>query len=432
LKIDSEGRIYFHSDSIFNLQLRITNLRFFQPRTNYLPELFLLMQFSFTTAGESHGKALVTIVEGLPSGLEINLDKINHELWRRQQGYGRGARQKIESDQANILSGIRHGKTLGSPITLLIENRDFVHWTEVMSVAPPENEIKNPRVVKRPRPGHADLVGGQKFQTRDLRDILERASARETAARVAAGALAKQFLENFDAQIRSHVIQLGNIPKKPLSANWETICKIPDDSPLSCTNETAQAQMIQLIDEAKKEGDTLGGIFEVVVKNLIPGIGSHTSWREKLDGRLAQAVMSIQAVKAVEIGEGVKNANLPGSKVHDEIGYEAEKKAFTRKSNRAGGLEGGVTTGAELRVRGYLKPISTLRKALVSVDIDTKQEESAAFERSDITAVPAAGVIGEAMVAIVIANSYREKFGGDSMPEVIRNFQGYVSQLQQY
>lgn len=388
------------------------------------------MNFRFTTAGESHGKALTAIVEGLPAGLEIDVEKINHELWRRQQGYGRGGRMKIETDRVEILSGIRHGKTLGSPVTLLIENRDFVHWTEIMSSEKPETQPKNPRVVSRPRPGHADLAGGQKFGARDLRNILERASARETAARVACGALAKQFLEKFGIEIKSHVIKLGKIPEIPLEKTWEEIYAIEKDAPLNCADKETEAQMMTQVDEAKENGDTLGGIFEVVAKNVVIGLGSHTSWSEKLDGRIAQAFMSIQAVKAVELGEGVRNAARFGSEVHDEIYFEENR--FGRKTNRAGGLEGGITNGEELRVRGYLKPISTLRKALHSVDIETKKEDLAAFERSDITAVPAAGVIGEAMLAIVLANSMREKFGGDSMEEAMRNFESYRNSLKSY
>lgn len=388
------------------------------------------MNFKFTTAGESHGKALVAIVEGLPAGLEIDIEKINHELWRRQQGYGRGGRMKIETDKVEFLSGIRHGKTLGSPITLMIENRDFVHWTEIMSSEKPETEPKNPRIVSRPRPGHADLAGGQKFGVRDLRDILERASARETAARVACGALARQLLENFGIEIKSHVIKLGNVPEIPLQKTWEEISQIEKNAPLNCADKETEDAMVKHIDEAKTNGDTLGGIFEVVAKNSPVGLGSHTSWAEKLDGRIAQAFMSIQAVKAVEIGEGVANAGRFGSEVHDEIYFDENN--FKRKTNRAGGLEGGITNGEELRVRGYLKPISTLRKALHSVDIDTKKEDLAAFERSDITAVPAAGVIGEAMLAIVLANSLREKFGGDSIDEMKQNFESYQKTLHNY
>jgi chorismate synthase len=388
------------------------------------------MHFKFTTSGESHGPALVTIIEGVPAGLTIDKAAIDHELWRRQQGYGRGGRMKIETDTVRILSGIRHGKTLGSPMTLMIENKDFVHWTEVMSPEELTEQPKNQREVKRPRPGHADLAGGQKYQTRDLRNILERASARETAARVAAGAVAKQLLAQFDIQILSHVIRLGSITASPMLKPWEEIAAIPADSPLNCADKDVEAQMIAHIDEAKQNGDTLGGIFEVVAKGAPVGLGSHTSWEDKLDGRIARAIMSIHAVKAVEIGTGVANAGKPGSEVHDEIRHDGA--AFTRPTNRAGGLEGGITNGEEIRVRGYLKPISTLRKALNSVDIDSKQDSPAAFERSDITAVPAAGVIGESMVAIVIANSMREKFGGDSLDEMKRNFASYIEQVEKY
>lgn len=390
------------------------------------------MIFRFTTAGESHGKALVAIVEGLPAGVKISTEKLNHELWRRQQGYGRGGRMRIETDRAEILSGVRHGETLGSPIALLIENKDWQNWTEVMSIEKLEQEPENPRLVTRPRPGHADLAGGQKFQTRDLRDVLERASARETAARVACGALAKQLLENFQIEVKSHVAQLGGIPENSIQASWEQIVAIDESSQINFVDATIEKQIIEKIDQARRAGDTLGGVFEVVAHNLPIGLGSHTSWREKLDGQLAQAVMSIQAVKAVELGTGVANASLFGSAVHDEIGYDVDGVRFNRNSNRAGGLEGGITTGEELRVRGYLKPIATLRRPLKSVDIETKQESLAAFERSDTTAVPAAGVIGEAMVAIVLANSLREKFGGDSLTEMRRNFDSYLEQLSRY
>lgn len=388
--------------------------------------------FRFTTAGESHGRALVAIVEGLPAGLPIDAEKINHELWRRQQGYGRGARMKIEQDRVEILSGVRHGLTLGSPVALMIENKDWQNWDEVMSVEAKEISAEKSRRVKRPRPGHADLAGGLKYDARDLRNVLERASARETAARVACGALAKQLLSQFGVEIRSHVIQLGGIPDKPLELTFDQISAIPDDSPLRCADTGVQQQMIELIDQTKSKGDTLGGIFEVVARDVPPGLGSHTAWDLKFDGKLAQAIMSIPAVKGVAIGVGFEASSLPGSEVHDEIGYDESAKAFTRATNRAGGLEGGVTNGEELRVRGHLKPISTLRRALRSVDIDTKQEERAAFERSDITVVPAAGVIGEAMVALVLTQSMREKFGGDSLGEMRRNFEGYREQLRSY
>jgi chorismate synthase len=388
--------------------------------------------FRFTTAGESHGKALVAIVEGLPAGLPINLDQINQELWRRQQGYGRGARMKIEQDQAEILSGVRHGLTLGSPLALMIENKDWENWSDVMAIDAKDIPAEKSRRVRRPRPGHADLAGGLKYDARDLRDVLERASARETAARVACGAIAKQLLAQFDVEIRSHVIQLGGIPEQPLELTFDQIATIPSDSPLNCADTDAQQRMIELIDQKKAEGDTLGGVFEVVARKVPPGLGSHTSWDQKLDGRLARAIMSIHAVKAAAIGAGIEASSLPGSKVHDEISYNDETKQFMRATNRAGGLEGGVTNGEEVRVRGYLKPISTLRRALRSVDIDTKQEEKAAFERSDITVVPAAGVIGEAMVALVLAGAMREKFGGDSLGEMRRNFAGYREQLREY
>ena len=388
--------------------------------------------FRFTTAGESHGRALVAIVEGLPAGLPINIEQINHELWRRQQGYGRGGRMKIEQDAAEILSGVRHGLTLGSPLAVMIENKDWANWDEVMAVEPNELAPEKSRRVKRPRPGHADLAGGLKYDAHDLRNVLERASARETAARVACGAIAKQLLGQFGIAIRSHTIQLGGIPEQPLELAVDQVSAIPDDSPLRCADAEAQQRMIQLIDQTKAAGDTLGGIFEVIARGAPPGLGSHTAWDLKLDGKLAQAIMSIPAVKAVAIGAGIEASSLPGSEVHDEIGYSKEAKEFVRETNRAGGLEGGVTNGEEIRVRGFLKPISTLRRALRSVDIDTKQEEHAAFERSDITVVPAAGVIGEAMVALVLAQAMREKFGGDSIGEMRRNFEGYHEQLRAY
>ncbi|MDQ1558171.1 MAG: chorismate synthase [Pyrinomonadaceae bacterium] len=390
--------------------------------------------FRFNTAGESHGRALVAIVEGLPAGVPVEIESINCELARRQWGYGRGGRMKIEQDRAEILSGVRHGRTLGSPVALLIENKDWKNWTEVMSAEARAEEIapEKSRRVKRPRPGHADLAGGLKYGTRDLRDVLERASARETAARVGVGALAKQLLAAFGVEILSHVAQLGGVPAAPLRLQWDEIAAIPDDAPLRCGDAEAQARMVELIDEKRREGDTLGGVFEVVARGVVAGLGAHTSWDEKLDGRLAQALMSIPAVKAVAIGAGVEASALAGSEVHDEINYDREMRAFTRPTNRAGGLEGGITNGEELRVSGHLKPISTLRRALRSVDIDTKEEESAAFERSDVTAVPAAGVIGEAMVALVLARAMREKFGGDSLTEMRRNFDGYQAQLRDY
>ena len=388
--------------------------------------------FRFTTAGESHGRALVAIVEGMPAGLPIDVNAINRELERRQFGYGRGGRMKIEQDQVELLSGVRHGLTLGSPIALLIKNKDWEHWTDVMDTAPNDIPAEKSRRVSRPRPGHADLAGGQKFGARDLRNILERASARETAARVACGALAKQLLATFGIEIRSHVVQLGGIPDKPLELSWSDISKISDDAPLRCADAEQQQRMVELIDAKREAGDTLGGIFEVVARGAVPGLGSHTAWDLKLDGRLAQAVMSIPAVKAVSIGAGTEASALPGSEVHDEIAYNNQTKEFIRDTNRAGGLEGGITNGEEIRIRGHLKPLSTLRRPLRSVDIDTKNEETAAFERSDITAVPAAGVIGESMVALTLAAAMREKFGGDSIGEMKGNFESYREQLRGY
>lgn len=391
------------------------------------------MNFSFTTSGESHGPALVATVEGLPAGLPISLDYINHELWRRQQGYGRGGRMKIETDTVQILAGVRHGEALGGPVALLVENRDFKNWTDVMAVEKPEGPLERDRKVIRPRPGHADLVGGMKYDRRDLRDILERASARETTMRVAVGALAKQLLREFGVELASHVIRLGEIESAQPDASFAEIQALYDDTVLRCVDKEAEARMVARIDLAGvEEGDTLGGLFEIVAQGCVPGLGSHTSWAAKLDGQLAQAVMSIHAVKAVELGEGVANAFKPGSQVHDEITYDRETRTFGRSSNRAGGLEGGMTNGQELRVRGYLKPIATLRKRLKSVHIDTKEVLEADFERSDVTAVPAAGVIGEAMVAIVLARALREKFGGDSLREMKRNFENYQQQLLEY
>jgi len=392
------------------------------------------MTIRFLTAGESHGRALLAIVEGFPSGLPVDVEFIARELQRRQQGFGRGARQRIERDRAEILSGVRYGRTLGSPIALLIENRDFANWQEVMTPEPRsvEDERKARRVV-RPRPGHADLAGGLKYDTHDLRDILERASARETAARVAAGALAKLLLREFGIEVSSHVLMVGGVPEHPRAdVSWEEIQAIPEDSPLRCVDRELEAQMVARIEEAMRTGDTLGGLFEVVAHGVPPGLGAHTQWDLRLDGRLAQALMSIQGVKAVEIGLGVMAASWPGSRVHDEIFYDPAERRFYRKTNRAGGLEGGISNGEEIRIRGYMKPLSTLRRPLRSVNILTKEPADAAFERSDVTAITAAGVVGEAMVALVLAQALREKFGGDSLEEMKRQFSAYREQLRAY
>jgi chorismate synthase len=391
------------------------------------------MGFCFVTAGESHGKGLIAIIEGLPGGLPVDLAFVNHQLWRRQQGYGRGGRMKIESDEAEIISGVRHGTTLGTPVSLLIRNRDFENWQDVMSVEPREfADEKRARRLTRPRPGHTDLAGGLKYDTHDLRDILERASARETAARVAVGAFAKLILKELGVEIASHTAMIGGVPAQPIQASWEQLAALNDDSPLRCVDNDAEQKMIALIDATKEAKDTLGGIFEVVAHDVVAGLGSHVQWNEKIDGRLAQAIMCIPAVKAVEIGAGVEVSRRSGSQVHDEIGYNHTDREFNRPTNRAGGIEGGVTNGEDVRVLGHLKPISTLRQPLASVDVVTKVESAAAFERSDIVAVPAAGVIGEAMVAIVLADAAREKFGGDSLGEMRRNFEGYLEQLRQY
>jgi chorismate synthase len=392
-----------------------------------------MSRFNFITAGESHGKGLIVIIEGLPAGLSIDPAFINRELWRRQQGYGRGGRMKIESDEVEIISGVRHGEALGTPVSLLIRNRDFENWQDVMAVEPREfADEKRARKLTRPRPGHTDLAGGLKYNAHDLRDILERASARETAARVAAGAFAKLLLKEINIEIASHAAMIGGMPAQAIEASWEQITAIPDESPLRCADKEAEQKMIALIDATKEARDTLGGIFEVVAHNVVAGLGSHTQWNQKIDGRLAQAIMCIPAVKAVEIGAGVEVSRTTGSQVHDEIGYNEAERRFTRPTNRAGGIEGGITNGEDVRILGHLKPISTLRQPLASVDVVTKEESAAAFERSDIVAVPAAGVIGEAMVAIVLADAAREKFGGDSIGEWKRNFEGYLEQLKRY
>lgn len=340
---------------------------------------------------------------------------------------------KIESDEVEILSGVRHGKTLGTPVALLIRNRDFENWQDVMATEPREFENeKRERRLTRPRPGHTDLAGGLKYDTHDLRDILERASARETAARVAVGAFARLLLKELGVEIASHTAMIGGVPTEPIKATWEMISSIPEDSLLRCADKNSEAEMIALIDATTEAKDTLGGIFEVVARGVVPGLGSHTQWSKKIDGRLAQAIMCIPAVKAVEIGMGVEVSRATGSRVHDEIGYNSEDARFTRPTNRAGGIEGGITNGEEVRVIGHLKPISTLRRPLASVDVVTKDESTAAFERSDIVAVPAAGVIGEAMVAIILCDAALEKFGGDSLGEMKRNFEGYLEQLRQY
>jgi chorismate synthase len=389
--------------------------------------------FRFVTAGESHGQALVAWVSGLPAGVPIELDFINRELHRRQLGYGRGGRQRIEKDQADFLAGVRHGKTIGAPIALRIENRDWKNWEKALAVEDSEGAEDSQRRLTEPRPGHADLAGAQKFNFHDARYILERASARETAARVAVGALAKSLLREFGVTILSHTIAVGHA-RLERAATWDEIVAICEnlESPLRCIDAATEARMKAEVDHVLRAGDTVGGTFEVVARGLPPGLGTHIQWDEKLDAKLAQAVMSIQAVKAVEIGTGFENAGSYGSEVQDEIRYDAARKRFERTSNRAGGLEGGITNGQDIVVRGYLKPISTLRRALTTADLVTKAEVKAAYERSDFCVVPAGGVAGEAMVAATLTGAFIEKFGGDSLDEMRRNYEGYQRQLDNF
>ncbi len=388
------------------------------------------MPFHFTTAGESHGKALLAVVEGLPAGLPIDAGWVNAELARRMQGYGRGARMRIETDSIEWLSGIRTGETIGSPVAMLIRNNDWDNWADVMA-AEGSGELRRRRVT-RPRPGHADLVGVLKYDRLDARDILERASARETAARVAAGALAKRFLAEFGVEIGSHVASLGGIAARRPEEMPAAINAAADQSALRMLDPDAETKAIALIDQAKKAGDTLGGEVEVVARGLVIGLGSHVSWDRKLDGRLAGMLMSIPAVKGVEIGLGFDAARRKGSEVHDPIdasGSETPRDprgGFRRRTNNAGGLEGGITTGEPLVVRVAMKPISTLMSPLPTVDLTSGRPAAAQSERSDVTAVPAMGVIAEALVAIVLADAMLEKFGGDSLGEIRRNVEGYL------
>lgn len=386
----------------------------------------------FTTAGESHGASLVAILEGMVAGLPLVAADIDSELARRQMGYGRGRRMKIESDHAEILSGVRAGETLGSPIALLIQNRDWKNWQEIMDPAPREGDPDRKRTVTRPRPGHADLSGMLKYDRADARDILERASARETTARVAAAAICRRFLREFDITIGSHIVHLGGIDAKRPDKLPADLNAAVDDSPLRTLDKDAEQQMIERIDAAKADGNTLGGIAEVVCSGVPVGLGSHVSWSRKLDGRIAAALMSIPAVKAVEIGLGVESARRRGSEVHDEIDPdEANIKAgrVRRRTNRAGGLEGGITTGEQIVLRAAMKPISTLMRPLGTVEMKTREPAQAVAERSDVTAVPAMGVIAEGMTAFVVAQAFLEKFGGDSLGETRRNYDSYIAML---
>jgi chorismate synthase len=387
----------------------------------------------YFTAGESHGEALVAFISGLAAGLRVDQAFLDRELWRRQQGYGRGGRMKIERDTAHILSGVRHGMTIGSPISILLENKDWKNWQEALPVD--DGDPAKHKRVASPRPGHADLAGALKYNFAEARYVLERASARESAARVAVGGLAKLFLRKLGIEVLSHVVSVGNASVEE-GIPWEQIAALHerDEVLLNCADIETEQRMKAEVDAVLRTGDSVGGVFEVVAHNVPPGLGTYAQWDERLDARLAAAVMSLPAVKAVEIGAGISAAASPGSAVHDEIGYDRAKtfSGFTRKRNNAGGIEGGVSNGEDIRVRGYLKPISTLRRPLESVDFATREPVKAAYERSDVCVVPAAGVAGEAMVALTLAACALDKFGGDSMTEMLRNFRGYLDQLKNY
>jgi chorismate synthase len=384
-----------------------------------------MADLSFTTAGESHGPGLVAIVEGLPAGLELDRERIDREMARRQLGHGRGGRMKIERDAVEVRSGIRHGHTLGSPIALLVANRDYANWEERMNPWPVEAEVEESHL---PRPGHADLVGALKYGHRDVRNVLERASARETAARVAAGALAKEFLAALGVSVHSHVLRIASVAAPERDDLEPADFAAVDESPVRCLDGEAAEAMVAEINRLRKANESLGGVFEVRAFGLVPGLGSHVSWDRRLDGRLAQAIVSIQAVKGVSVGEAWEVAGLPGSESHDEIFWSAER-GYHRETNRAGGVEGGMSNGEPLVVRGALKPISTLTKPLRSVDTESKQPAQAMRERTDSTVVPAAAVVAEAMVALVLAGGYREKFGGDHIDDVLAAVQAYRERI---
>ncbi|MFP5276653.1 MAG: chorismate synthase [Acidobacteriota bacterium] len=389
----------------------------------------------FSTAGESHGEALIALISGLPAGVPIDLEFVNRELWRRQQGYGRGGRMKIETDKAHVLSGIRHGKTIGSPIAIEIVNRDWKNWEQKLPVEAGDPALH--QAVASPRPGHADLAGALKYNFPDARYVLERASARESTSRVAAGAIAKLMLRALGIEVLSHVIRVGRVEMQR-DASWDEIVATAakNEVVLGCVDSETEARMKGEVEEASRTGDTVNGVFEVVAHNVPAGLGTYANWDERLDGLLAWSVMSLQAVKAVEIGRGVTAAESFGSQVHDPIAYAdhdtGKPTRFTRPHNNAGGIEGGISNGEDVIVRGYLKPISTLRKPLESVRFDSREKTAASYERSDICVVPAAGVAAEAMVAITLAGLVQQKFGGDSLVEMKRNFDGYIEQIREF
>jgi len=395
----------------------------------------------YFTAGESHGPCLTMIIDGVPAGFPIDVSKVNHDLWRRQQGYGRGGRMLIEKDEVQIRSGIRWGETLGSPVALGIENRDWKNWTKKMSAAPEDRDEKI--AVTKPRPGHADLTGVLKYDRSDIRDILERASARDTVSRTAVGSFSKQLLSPFGIRVMGYIRSIGNVAAKMDGFTFEEVYARSEESPVRTADKEAEAKMIDLIEEGKKSGDTLGGIFEVIALGLPPGLGTHAQWDRKLDGRLAQVLMSIQAIKGVEIGLGFEMARRRGSQVHDEIFFDPAKMVtegtprivptgFYRGSNNSGGTEGGMTNGAPLIARVAMKPISTLMSPLQSVDLRSKQQADASVERSDVCAAPAAAVVGESVVAFELAGAFLEKFGGDSLREITRNYESYLEQIKSY
>lgn len=385
----------------------------------------------YLTAGETHGPQLTAIVEGLPSNLKIDFEELNYQLHRRQLGYGRGKRMQIEKDTARIVGGVRHGRTTGAPVALVIENKDWQNWAHVMNVEPVEGTDEELRRVHRPRPGHADLNGGLKYNLKDLRNVLERSSARETAARVAVGALARQLLAEFGIKIAGQVIRIGEIEARRYDLPIDEIARITEESPVRVVDKEAEAKMIEHIDKIRSEGDSIGGVVEVIVEGVPIGLGSHVQYDRKLDARIAMAVVSINAFKGVEFGIGFEAGRLPGSKVHDEILY-SEDLGYYRASNRLGGFEGGMTNGMPIVVRGVMKPIPTLYKPLASVDIDTKKPYEAQLERSDACAVPAASVVMENVVAWEVAVAFLEKFGGDSIEEIRANYDNYMKQVGQY
>lgn len=389
------------------------------------------MSLRFLTAGETHGPQLTAIIEGLPSNMKIDFEALNYQLQRRQKGYGRGRRMQIEKDAAQIVGGVRHGYTTGAPVALVVENKDWTHWRNIMNVEPIEGTDEEKRRVHRPRPGHADLNGGLKYNLKDLRNVLERSSARETTVRVACGAIARQFLEQFGVKVAGQVIRIGEIEAPPHQLPIDELIELTEESSVRVVDKETEKKMEAYIDQIKKEGDSIGGIVECIIEGLPVGLGSHVQYDRKLDGRIAQGVMSINAFKGVEVGIGFEAGTIRGSQVHDEIMY-SEERGYYRASNRLGGFEGGMTNGMPIVVRGVMKPIPTLYKPLQSVDIDTKEAFTAQVERSDACAVPAASVVMEHVVAWEAAKAFLEKFGGDSMEEIRANYNNYLAQLETY